>query len=174
MAAQITASILALLGAWFCISKFIVKDGWQKPVWLIVAILLFASWSGSSVVYEYIGLVGWIISVIITVLLGWWMSHGARSGAKLYLAEAQGALRHNKTQEEAILAGLRLLIGRKPFNELVEHDLLFLAEFFAKTNKPELLVPFIAEADKKNSVDKLKSREGISKYIFSIIHSDKA
>lgn len=174
MAAQITASILALLGAWFCISKFIVKDGWQKLIWLIVAIILFASWSGSYIVYEYIGLVGWIVSVVMTVLLGWQMSHGTKSGAKLYLAEARGALRHGKTQEDAILAGLRLLVSRKPFNNLAEHDLLFLAEFFAKTNKPELLVPFIVEADKNNSVDRLKSREGISKYIFSIIRPSRS
>lgn len=169
MAAQITASILALLGTWFCISRFIVKDGWQKWMWLIISVLLFASWSGSYVVYEYIGLMGWIVSFIITVVIGVQMSRGAQSGAKLYLAESQGALRHGKTQTEAIYAGLRLLTHRKPFSELDKQDQVFLAKSFGKSGKPELLVPFIVEADKRRNIGKLKDREHINKYIDSVI-----
>lgn len=170
MAAQITASILALLGVWFCISKFIVKDGWQKWMWLTICVLLFASWSGSYIVHEYIGLAGWAVSVVVSVLIGVQISHGTKSGAKLYLAEAQGALQHGKAPEEAILAGLQLLARRRPFSSLTERDLLYLAGLFAK--RPALLVPLIIEADKKNSVEKLKSRESMGKYILSITHQN--
>lgn len=104
MSPELVAAIISLLIAWFSITKIIVSKGIGRAVWLIGGALFFLSWLGNS--FQYIGVTGWVVSGVVTLLLGLWQFWGSRSGAITYSAEVAAALKAGKTHEVAILDGL--------------------------------------------------------------------
>lgn len=172
MSPELVAAIISLLIAWFSITKVIISNGIGRVVWLIVGALFFLSWMGNS--FQYFGLMGWVVTGIVTLFLGIWQFWGSRSGAITYSAEVAAALKAGKTHEEAILDGLNVISYRKPFNELTHEDKLFMAKAFGRVEHPELIDRAIVEAEKSGSVARMKNRKAIVDFVKEIDRMQKA
>lgn len=76
-AAELVAAIISLAISWFSITKVFAKKGWARSIWLIVGLFFFISWLGNPFSL-YFGMMGWIASILLTLLLIVLLSIGSK------------------------------------------------------------------------------------------------